>query len=107
MVLFGGGAASAAPVMPAEPVAVHTHGIDAIGVILEGVLSRLDFARALGPPASPPRRGEPDNSGSGGIACLIAVRTVDPAPLGTPERWMLAAVASAVIMLDGADSARR
>ena len=34
--------------MPAEPVAAHTHGIDAFGVILEGEISRLDFARALG-----------------------------------------------------------
>ena len=47
-ILFGGGAPSAAPVIPAEPVAIHTHGIDAFGVILEGALSRLDFARALG-----------------------------------------------------------
>jgi G3E family GTPase len=48
LVLFGGGNLSTAPVGPAEPVAAHTHGIDAFGVILEGELSRLDFARALG-----------------------------------------------------------
>ena len=47
-VLFGGGKPSTTPVTPAEPVATHTHGIDAFGVILEGALSRLDFARALG-----------------------------------------------------------
>jgi G3E family GTPase len=47
-VLFGGSRRSAAPVMPAEPVAAHTHGIDAFGVILQGEFSRLDFARALG-----------------------------------------------------------
>jgi G3E family GTPase len=47
-VLFGSGARSAAPAVPVEPVAAHTHGIDAFGVILEGELSRLDFARALG-----------------------------------------------------------
>ena len=47
-VLFGGGKPSTTPVTPAEPVAIHTHGIDAFGVILEGALSRLDFARALG-----------------------------------------------------------
>jgi G3E family GTPase len=47
-VLFGDGKLSTAPVKPAEPVATHTHGIDAFGVILEGALSRLDFARALG-----------------------------------------------------------
>jgi G3E family GTPase len=46
--LFGGGKVSAAPVKAAEPSAIHTHGIDAFGVILEGALSRLDFARALG-----------------------------------------------------------
>ena len=48
LVLFGGGKLSSAPGTPAEPVAVHTHGIHAFGVILEGALSRLDFARALG-----------------------------------------------------------
>ena len=34
--------------MPAEPVAAHTHGIDTFGVMLDGEISRLDFARALG-----------------------------------------------------------
>jgi G3E family GTPase len=48
VVLFGGGGRSAAPVMPAEPVAAHTHGIDAFGVVLHGEITRLDFARALG-----------------------------------------------------------
>jgi G3E family GTPase len=48
LVLFGGGKLSTAPINPAEPVAVHTHGIDAFGVVLEGEISRLDFARALG-----------------------------------------------------------
>ena len=48
LVLFGSGRLSTAPVKPAEPSAIHTHGIDAFGVILEGELSRLDFARALG-----------------------------------------------------------
>ena len=48
LVLFGGGGHSAVPTLTAEPVAVHTHGIDAFGVILEGEVSRLDFARALG-----------------------------------------------------------
>jgi G3E family GTPase len=47
LVLFGDGKLSTAPVTRAEP-AIHTHGIDAFGVILEGELSRLDFARALG-----------------------------------------------------------
>jgi G3E family GTPase len=37
-----------APVMPAEPAAAHTHGIDAFGVALSGEMARLDFARALG-----------------------------------------------------------
>ena len=48
LVLFGGGGHTAVPTLTAEPVAVHTHGIDAFGVILEGEVSRLDFARALG-----------------------------------------------------------
>jgi phosphatidylglycerophosphate synthase len=44
-----------------------------------------------------------------GIACLIAARAIDPAPLGEPERWLLAAVAGAALLLDGADgwAARR
>jgi G3E family GTPase len=37
-----------APAMPAEPAAAHTHGIDAFGMLLEGEITRLDFARALG-----------------------------------------------------------
>ena len=37
------------------------------------------------------------------IACLIAARAIEPAPLGTLERWLLAAVAGAALMLDGAD----
>ena len=47
-VLFAGGRQSAATMMPAEPVATHTHGIDAFGIILQGDITRLDFARALG-----------------------------------------------------------
>jgi G3E family GTPase len=46
-VLFGA-SEHIAPAMPADPVAAHTHGIDAFGVMLKGELSRLDFARALG-----------------------------------------------------------
>jgi G3E family GTPase len=46
--LFGRAPRATAPVMPAEPNAAHTHGIDAFGVIFEGEISRLDFARALG-----------------------------------------------------------
>jgi phosphatidylglycerophosphate synthase len=43
------------------------------------------------------------------IACLIAARAVEPAPLGALERWLLAAIAIAALMLDGADgwAARR
>ena len=48
LVLFGGGKLSTAPANSVESSAIHTHGIDAFGVILEGELSRLDFARALG-----------------------------------------------------------
>jgi phosphatidylglycerophosphate synthase len=44
-----------------------------------------------------------------GIACLIAARAIDPAPLGAPERWLLVAIAGAALLLDGADgwAARR
>src|SRR5271165_3914333 len=43
------------------------------------------------------------------MACLIAARAIEPAPLGLPERWLLAAIAGAALMLDGADgwAARR
>jgi phosphatidylglycerophosphate synthase len=43
------------------------------------------------------------------IACLIAARAVEPAPLDSRERWLLAAIAAAALMLDGADgwAARR
>jgi G3E family GTPase len=47
-VLFGASPRATAAVMPAEPPAAHTHGIDAFGVVLGGEISRLDFARALG-----------------------------------------------------------
>ncbi len=45
----------------------------------------------------------------GAIACLFAARAIEPAPLGAPERWLLAAIAVAALMLDGADgwAARR
>jgi phosphatidylglycerophosphate synthase len=44
-----------------------------------------------------------------GSACLIASRALDPAPLGATERWALAALAAAALLLDGADgwAARR
>ncbi|MGC2198817.1 MAG: GTP-binding protein [Stellaceae bacterium] len=47
-VLFASGGRLDAPVMPAEPAAHHTHGIDAFSIVLEGEISRLEFARALG-----------------------------------------------------------
>jgi G3E family GTPase len=47
-VLFGAAPRATAPVIPAEPVAAHTHGIDAFAMVLDGEVSRLDFARALG-----------------------------------------------------------
>jgi G3E family GTPase len=47
-VLFGAGPRAPASAIAAEPVAAHTHGIDAFGVVLGGAVSRLDFARALG-----------------------------------------------------------
>jgi G3E family GTPase len=47
-VLFGSGPRAAAPVIPADAVAAHTHGIEAFSVVLAGEISRLDFARALG-----------------------------------------------------------
>jgi G3E family GTPase len=47
-VLFGNAPRAAAPVISAAPVAAHTHGVDAFGMVLGGELSRLDFARALG-----------------------------------------------------------
>src|SRR6202007_19577 len=46
--LFGSGERAIMPTIATGPVAKHTHGIDAFGVVLEGELSRLDFACALG-----------------------------------------------------------
>jgi phosphatidylglycerophosphate synthase len=44
-----------------------------------------------------------------GVACLIASRALDPAPLGMMERWTLAALAGTALLLDGTDgwAARR
>jgi G3E family GTPase len=47
-VLFGNAPRATASVVSPEPIAAHTHGIDAFGVVLSGEVSRLDFARALG-----------------------------------------------------------
>jgi phosphatidylglycerophosphate synthase len=38
-----------------------------------------------------------------GVACLIASRALDPSPLGTAQLWVLVALASAALLLDGAD----
>jgi G3E family GTPase len=46
--LFGPAAREAGLPLPGEAHAHHSHGIDAFAVILEGPVSRLDFARALG-----------------------------------------------------------
>ena len=55
-----------------------------------GVANRITLARAA-------------------IACVIAARAIEPAPLAATERWLLAAAAGAALMLDGADgwAARR
>ena len=44
-----------------------------------------------------------------GVACVIASRALDPAPLGTPVRWTLVAFGGAALLLDGTDgwAARR
>src|SRR5438876_11587847 len=44
-----------------------------------------------------------------GVACLIASRVLDPAPLDSTERWVLVVLAGAALLLDGADgwAARR
>ena len=47
-VLFGAAPRATASVIPSEPIAAHTHGIDAFAIVLDGEFSRLDFARALG-----------------------------------------------------------
>jgi len=47
-ILFAAAQRATAPVTPAEPVAAHTHGIDAFAMVLDGEITRLDFARALG-----------------------------------------------------------
>jgi G3E family GTPase len=47
-ILFAAAQRSTAPATPAEPVAAHTHGIDAFSMVLGGEISRLELARALG-----------------------------------------------------------
>ena len=47
-VLFGPGGRLSPQLLPSEPVAAHSHGIDAFAITLGGALSRLEFARALG-----------------------------------------------------------
>jgi phosphatidylglycerophosphate synthase len=44
-----------------------------------------------------------------GVACLIAGRVLDPAPLGTAERWIFVALGGTALLLDGTDgwAARR
>jgi G3E family GTPase len=46
--LFAAGVRVAPALLPSEPVAIHTHGIDSFAVSLGGPMTRLDFARALG-----------------------------------------------------------
>jgi G3E family GTPase len=46
--LFGAGGRLSSQLLPGEPVAAHSHGIDAFTISLGGPLSRFDFARALG-----------------------------------------------------------
>ncbi len=46
--LFGLAPLRATLPLPSLPPAHHSHGIDAFAIILEGPVSRLDFARALG-----------------------------------------------------------
>jgi phosphatidylglycerophosphate synthase len=55
-----------------------------------GVANRITLARA-------------------GVACVIAGRAFDPAPLAAAERWMLVALAGGALLLDGTDgwAARR
>jgi G3E family GTPase len=47
-VLFGTAPPATTPVLSTAPVAAHSHGIDAFGLVLKREISRLDFARALG-----------------------------------------------------------
>jgi G3E family GTPase len=43
-----GGGSAAAEAFPASAAAVHTHGVATYTIVLDGPVSRLDFARALG-----------------------------------------------------------
>jgi G3E family GTPase len=47
-VLFGNADRRIPSAMPAQPIAHHSHGIETFGLVIEGEISRLDFARALG-----------------------------------------------------------
>ncbi len=47
-VLFAAATRAAPALLPGDPVAAHTHGIDIFAISLGGAMTRLDFARALG-----------------------------------------------------------
>jgi phosphatidylglycerophosphate synthase len=110
-VVFAGalGLAVAATVLLVLGGAVHTLPGMAGLMLFVGLLIALESRLAGNHPY--PRLGAANRItlARAGVACLIASRAIDPAPLGTAERWVLVALAGAALLLDGTDgwAARR
>lgn len=96
LLLVLGGAVAAAPALA---------GL----VLFTGLLGALECRLAAHHPH--PRLGAANRITlvRAGVAFLIAGRTLDAAPLGAAERWVVVALAGAALLLDGADgwAARR
>jgi phosphatidylglycerophosphate synthase len=103
------GLAGAAMTVPVFGGVVGTIPALAGLVLFTGLL--ITAERGLGEHHPHPRLGAANRITlvRAGIACLIATRAVDPAPLGMSERWLIATIAGAALLLDGADgwAARR
>jgi phosphatidylglycerophosphate synthase len=95
LLVFGG----AVPTLP---------GIAGLG-LFTGLLIALDRLLAGSHPYSRLGAANRITLARAAVACLIASRALDPAPLGTSERWLIVAIAGAALMLDGTDgwAARR
>lgn len=103
------GLAIAAMPLPVLGGAVHTAAALSGLALFAGLLLAVERGLAIHHPH--PRLGAANRITlvRAAIACLIAARAIEPAPPGMPERWLLAAIAGAALLLDGADgwAARR
>ncbi|MBV9201586.1 MAG: CDP-alcohol phosphatidyltransferase family protein, partial [Alphaproteobacteria bacterium] len=103
------GLAIAAILLPVLGGAVHPTAALSGLALFAGLLLAVERGLAIHHPH--PRLGAANRITliRAAIACLIAARAIEPAPVEAPERWLLAAIAGAALVLDGADgwAARR